>query len=360
MKRLIWLVCIFLMFSQVQVASADMLEAVMDGYDYEIIEGDTFADNTRRIAAGEQVADFKSIFGKLLALVRGDFDGALALLLKIVAVSILFAVLTNMQQELGAQSIRNTVFFVCYGVLCTLTTEVFSEAIVTFEAAVGSAVVFINGSVPILAGLLLSGGKPLAAAGVQPVIFTGCVLLSNAVRFLVVPLLYCSFVLDMVSGVSRTISVGALAALLKKLTRWALGLLLTVFTGLLVVRGFGAGALDALSAKTSRYLVANGVPVVGGILTDTLDTVVTSAKVVLQATGLAGMVSLFGICLAPVVKIGVYSFMFHLAAAVIEPVADKRIFSAVQAAAGALAMMVGILCAVFVLLIICIAMLMRV
>ena len=332
----------------------------MNSYDYAIEEGGTFADDTRRIAAGEQVADFQSIFAKLMALVRGDFDGALALLLKIVAVSILFAVLTNMQQELGAQSIRNTVFFVCYGVLCTLSVEAFSEAIVTFEAAVGSAIVFINGSVPILAGLLLSGGKPLVAAGVQPVIFAGCVLLSNAVRFVVVPLLYCSFMLDAVSGISRTVSVGALAVLLKKLTRWVLCLLLTVFTGLLVVRGFGAGALDALSAKTSRYIVANSVPVVGGILTDTLDTVVTSARVVLQATGVAGMLALFGICLAPIVKIGVYSLMFHLAAAVVEPVADKRIFSVVQAAAGALATMVGVLCAVFVMLIICITMLMRV
>lgn len=360
MKKLAWLLLIFLLMGH-GVAANDATEALMAGYDYNTAaEGDRFADNTRRIAAGEQVISFQSVFSDLMALVRGEGEGALSLLLKIVAVSILFAVLTNMQQELGAKSIRDTVFFVCYGVVCSLALEAFSAVVVTFEAAVGSAVVFMNGSVPILAGLLLSGGKPLVAAGIHPVILSGCVLLSNAVRFCIVPLLYCVVALETVSAVSTVVSVRALAALLKKLMRWGLCLMLTIFTGILVVQGFGAGALDALSAKTSRYLVANAVPVVGGILTDTLDTVVTSARVILQATGLSGMLVLFAICLAPVVKIGVYSLMFHLASAVIEPVADKRIFSVTHAIAEAFSMMLGVLCAVFVMLVICIAMLMRV
>ncbi len=359
MRRIAGLLLLFLLLFAARASAQTQMEAIMERYDYDIeIAGDAFADNTRRIAAGESVGSFQSIFTKLTSLVCSESRDVLVLLLKVVAVSILFALLTNMQHSPEAKGVRDAVFFACYIVICTLVVAAFSEAVRTLESAVGSAVVFMNGSVPILIGLLVTSGKTATAAGIQPVILSGCVLLSNAVRFLIVPLLHCTFALSMVSGISRTVSVTALAAFLKKTARWGLCLLLTAFSGLLIVQGFGTGALDALSAKTTRYVVSNGVPVVGGILSDTIDTVVSSARVIKNATGVAGIVALFGICLAPVVKIGLTSLAFHLAAAVIEPVADKRIFTSVNAVAEVLSLMVGVLCAVFVMLVICIAMVM--
>lgn len=359
MKKVAVLLLLFLFVFAVRVSAQTQMEALMERYDYDIeVAGSDFADNTRRIAAGESVGNFQSIFARLTGLVRSEGSGVLALLLKVVAVSVLFALLSNLQHSTDAKGVQDAVFFVCYIVISALVLEAFRDAVRTFESAIGSAVVFMNGSVPILIGLLVTGGKSVTAAGIQPVILSGCVLLSNAVRFFIVPILYCIAALSMVSGISRTVSVGGLAAFLKKTARWGLCLLLTAFSGLLIVQGFGTGALDALTAKTTRYVVSNGVPVVGGILSDTLDTVVSSARVIKNATGAAGIIALFGICLAPIVKIGLTSLAFHLAAAVIEPVTDRRIFTAVGAVAEVMSLMVGVICAVFVMLVICIAMVM--
>ncbi len=361
MKKVIWLSLVILLLFGIHAEAQNQMDALLAQYDYDLaVEGDAFADNTRRIAAGESVISFQSLLEKCIALVRAHGGEVIALLLKIVAVSILFAVLSNMQHGMEAQSVQETVFFVCYLVLAGMAMDAFCVAANTFQNAVASGVIFMNGCVPILTGLLLAGGKAATAAGVHPVILAGCTLLGNAVRLWIVPLLYCVAALGMISGISRTVSVRALTGFLKKLLRWGLCFLLTAFSGLLTVQGFGVGAMDAMTAKTARYVVSNGVPVVGGILSDTLDTLVSSTQVIRGATGAAGVIALFSVCLAPIVQIGMYALMFHLAAAVIEPVTDKRIFSAVASLSEVLSFMLGTLCAIFIMFIICVAMLMHI
>ncbi len=361
MKKLVLLVLAFLLLFCLSAKGEMQPETLLEQYDYEVAQPDgSFRENTRRILTGETNFAFDGLFSKVMDLVRTFGGDAVRLLLKVVAVGILFAVLTEMQHSLGAERVRDTVFFAGYLVISGLLAEAFGAAMHSFESAVDSAVLFINGSVPILCGLLVTGGKGLIAAAVEPVVLTGCVLLSNAVRFFIVPLLYCVAALQMVSGVSKTVSVSGLAGFLQRMVKWGLCLLLTAFAGLLAVQGFGAGTMSVLRAKTSRFVVSNAVPVVGGLLSDTLEALAVSARAVRSATGVAGLVALFGICLAPVVRLGLTSLLFQLAAAVMEPVADRRIYSAVSSVGEVIALMLGVLCAVFVMLVICIAMLMRI
>ncbi len=365
MKKLVWFFLVFLFFFcqsvSAQTQTQTQTQMLLEQYDYEVAQPDgSFRENTRRILTGETNFAFEGLFSKLMEYVRTYGTDTVRLLLKVVAVGILFAVLTEMQHSFGAERVRDAVFFVGYLVISGLLAEAFGSVMHSFESAVDSALVFINGSVPILCGLLITGGKGMVAAAVEPVVLTGCVLLSNVVRFFIVPLLYCVAVLSMVSGVSKTVSVNALAAFVKKIVKWGLCLLLAAFSGLLAVQGFGAGAMSALQAKTARYVVSNAVPVVGGLLSDTLDALTMSARAVRTATGVAGLVALFGICIVPVVRLGLTSLLFQLAAAVMEPVADRRVFSVVSSVGEVIALMLGVLCAVFVMLVICISMLMRI
>ncbi len=358
MKKL-FAVCLLLLYLFPVCACAQtQAEKLMEAYDYDLkVDGGSFEDYTKRVAAGESVFEFSDILRMLTTSIRKDGKDILSLLLKITAVSVLFAVLTNMQHGFGENAVRETVFFVCYLVIGGMAAETFSEAMHSFESTVGSAVTVMNGCVPILTGLLLAGGNPVTASGVNPVVLTGCALLGNLLRMFVVPVLYSLAAFAMVSGISRSVRLDGFCAFLKKLVRWGLCFLMTAFSGLLAVQGFGGSAMDAMSAKTARYIVSNGVPVVGGILSDTLDTVARSTVLIKNATGVAGIVVLFTICILPVAKIAVTALAFHLTAAVIQPVADRRIYATVSALAEVLSLMVGVLCALFVMFVICISML---
>ena len=67
------------------------------------------------------------------------------------------------------------------------------------------------------------------------------------------------------------------------------------------------------------------VPVVGGLVSDTVETVLSGAKLMKNAVGTAGIITIITICLVPVIKLGVIILMLKLAAAAAEPLTDKRI-----------------------------------
>ena len=91
------------------------------------------------------------------------------------------------------------------------------------------------------------------------------------------------------------------------------------------IYGFASPALDAVGARTLKFAVGSLVPVVGGFLSDTLDTVAASGAVVKNAVGASGIIMICIICVTPIIKLAVMQIMFKLISAITEPITDKRI-----------------------------------
>ena len=66
-------------------------------------------------------------------------------------------------------------------------------------------------------------------------------------------------------------------------------------------------------------------PGIGGSVRAVSEIIVSAGTLVKNSVGVAAMLLLFGICLFPLLKVGVMAFFYKLSAAVVEPVADKRI-----------------------------------
>jgi len=119
-----------------------------------------------------------------------------------------------------------------------------------------------------------------------------------------------------ISGLCRTVG---------SVNKWIMTAVVTVFTGISALYGFNAPALDTLTAKTMKFAAGTLVPVVGGFLAETLETVVSGSRLMKNAVGTAGVIALCAMCLVPIVKVGIIHLMLRLASALSEPVADKRI-----------------------------------
>ena len=55
---------------------------------------------------------------------------------------------------------------------------------------------------------------------------------------------------------------------IKTFVTWSLGLVLTVFIGLMSIQSVVASGGDSLSAKTTKFFIGSMIPVVGGALSD--------------------------------------------------------------------------------------------
>ena len=95
------------------------------------------------------------------------------------------------------------------------------------------------------------------------------------------------FSLAIVDAVSPSVSVGGLLRLSRKCTTWILGLLMTVFLGVLSMQNWLGSSVDTAASKTTKYVIANFVPVVGSAVSDAYTTVRSSLQMLRSTTGVA-------------------------------------------------------------------------
>lgn len=94
---------------------------------------------------------------------------------------------------------------------------------------------------------------------------------------------------------------------LRKFLQWlltgTLKCVLYVFTGFLTLTGVISGSCDAVRLKAAKLALSGAVPVVGSILSDASETLLTSASVLRNSIGTYGLLAVLAICLYPFAKV---------------------------------------------------------
>ena len=197
--------------------------------------------------------------------------------------------------------------------------------------------------VPVFAGILAASGTLSGAVAYQ----TAVVLLADSVMQLItrvlLPLCTMGFSLAIVDAVSPSVSVGGLLRLSRKCTTWILGLLMTVFLGVLSMQNWLGSSVDTAASKTTKYVIANFVPVVGSAVSDAYTTVRSSLQMLRSTTGVVGMVSLCVLFLPPLVQLLLYRGVVAIGAAAAELFGTKSLLRLLRGTQQALAIAFALL-----------------
>ena len=110
---------------------------------------------------------------------------------------------------------------------------------------------------------------------------------------------------------------------------WLLGVSFTVFLGAMSLQGVTSASIDGVAIRAAKYAVDNFVPVVGGMFSDTMDTLVGCTLIVKNALGVAAVLVLIGALIGPMIRTLAIVFMLRLSAALLEPIADGDIVCAI-------------------------------
>ena len=108
-----------------------------------------------------------------------------------------------------------------------------------------------------------------------------------------------------------------------KITVWLLKSMLAVVIGFNTIQGILNPAVDSL--KTTLFSrAAEMIPGIGNIAGSVTDVVLGSSVLIKNGIGVAALMVIVLICLLPLVKLGVLMMILELAAALLQPVSDKR------------------------------------
>jgi len=214
---------------------------------------------------------------------------------------------------------------------------------------------FMNALMPILIMLLASVGGIAQAATLDPIIIGTTTLSANIFMDLIIPIICLAFVLQFVNNMSEEYKIDKLTKLLNQIVLWSQGLIMTLFIGIVTVRGITSTTIDQVTARTAKFAVDSFVPVVGKSLSDAISTVAGYSLLLKNSISSLGLVIIVVIMLFPVIKLLVMALMFKLTAALIEPISDSRLVNCISSAGDSMILITSCLICVSVMFFIIIA-----
>lgn len=85
-----------------------------------------------------------------------------------------------------------------------------------------------------------------------------------------------------------------------------------------------------------------------------------ATAVIKNAVGVVGIIVVVGICVLPIIKLAVLTVLYNFAAAICEPMADKKIVNVIEQMAGTYKVFLAIMFFVSILFIIGLAMILKI
>ncbi|WP_071427089.1 stage III sporulation protein AE [Merdimmobilis hominis] len=208
--------------------------------------------------------------------------------------------------------------------------------------AVRDCSLFLISFIPAFAGVLTAGGQPVTATTYNLFLFGTCQVLSRVMSAVIVPCLGVYLAFCLVGSAAPELHITSAASSLKSLVTWAMGLLLSIFVGLLSIQSVVASGADSVTAKTAKFLIGSFIPVVGGALSDAY--LAAQGCIRLLKTTLGG----FGILVAAVtflpvlLKTTAWYLMVHLASLAGDLLGTRQLSTVLRACASVLGLLIAI------------------
>ncbi|BCG60096.1 stage III sporulation protein AE [Paenibacillus sp. URB8-2] len=252
------------------------------------------------------------------------------LLVTIVMISVLSMILETLQTAFERKAVSKVAYTLCFMVVLVIAVNSFNVAIGYAKDAIDRMIDFMMAMIPLLFALLASMGNVVTVSVTHPLIVFMIHTVGTLIHTLVFPLLFFSAVLHLVSSISDKYKLTQLANLLRNIGTGVLGVLLTVFLGVISVRGITSSVTDGVTLRAAKYVTGNFVPVIGKMFADATDTVISASLLVKNAIGLSGVIIILFLCAFPAIKILVLALIYNVAGAVMQPLGDTPIVSCLQ------------------------------
>ncbi|MBH0160159.1 stage III sporulation protein AE [Fictibacillus sp. 26RED30] len=260
---------------------------------------------------GYMIGLLKFMFHELA--VHGKLLGTLILL------TVFSMLLQSIQNAFDRSAISKVAYGIIYMVLIILALNSFHVAISYATEAIDNMLSFMIALIPLLLALMATVGSIASVAFFHPVILflvnTSGLLIKN----FVLPLLFLSALLSIVSTMSEHHKVTQLAKLLRNVSMGALAFFFTVFLGVMSVQGATAAVADGITIKTAKFITGNFIPVVGRMFTDATDTVMSASILLKNSVGIIGALLLLLLAIFPAIKVLILAFIYSMAAALLQP-----------------------------------------
>lgn len=296
--------------------------------------------------------DNSNIYKRILNLLGTEVRTGIKSLISILVIIIIHSILKSVSESLENDSISKLIYYVQYIAIVTIIMGNFSDIINLVKETTDNLVGFMNTLIPVLVSLMIYTGSITTTSILEPIILLMINFIGNMVENILIPIILIITSMSIISKISDNVRVEKISKFLKSSTIWFLGIILTIFAGVISLEGTLASSIDGITAKTAKTIVSSTIPVVGKILGDIVDSVLGCGVILKNAIGFLGVIIIIGICILPILKLSVLSISYKVVSSISETIADEKIIKLLDQISDIFKILLAILCVISFMVII--------
>ena len=282
-------------------------------------------------SAGELIASYALGEGDIGEnLLQGLWEAAVAAVRQgiaslgtVIGVALLIGLLDALLGE-GQGSVKEIASFLCYGVCVAVLSGVMAAQLSLAAGAIGDICRLLEAFAPLLATLLSAVGATASAGMAQPLFVFLSGTVAKIVQGLLLPAVMSAGVLHIVGALTGRKQLDHMAGAIKSFAKWMIGGITTVFLSSMALRGMSVGGADSISFRTMKYALDKSLPLVGGVVAGSLDSVRGCTLLIKNAAGIAAVFIALGMVLTPLLRLAGMNLAFRITAALCAQLSDER------------------------------------
>lgn len=216
---------------------------------------------------------FFDIFGSIMNTIQQQSVTPLNCVVKIMGVVMLMALINSVKSSLGSSSLTAVLNSVATLTVSIILIQPVCQTIEYSTTIIKLSADFMLIFIPVMAGIMLTMGQSLQAAGSYTMVMGAGTAVSQISNNILVPLLNTFLGISVVSGISQRVNLNGFCELINKVLKWVLTFTMSVFTAILTMQSIISSSADSAGVKATRFAISSFVPLVGGALSEAYQTV---------------------------------------------------------------------------------------
>lgn len=257
------------------------------------------------------------------------FTGSRRNLVHILVIGLIAAVFSNFSNVFGSRQVCEMSFYIIYLLLIALCLNSFQLVMDWVSGGIEKLTAFMSVFCPVyFLSVSIAKGSVTAVAFYNLVLFF-IYLTEVVIVYFLIPAIHIYIMVKVLDFLSSQEYLSKFAELIEVMVSWLLKTLVACTLGFNVIQGMISPAIDTVKRSTVTR-TAEAIPGVGDAIGGVTEVVFGTAVLVKNGIGIAGMLICLALCIIPLAQTGFVALMYKLAAALIQPVSDKRIAGCVE------------------------------
>lgn len=225
--------------------------------------------------------------------VKDKIKYPLRLLVMLFAVIIAGSIVENFGSCIDNKSVSSVYGTVCVLIAVGIIADPIVKCVKTTSDTLYSGSDFVTSYIPVFSGIMASSGCITSASAYSAVMVIFSDFVTVAAANYLMPLVSICTALGIIQSINGAFDIASITDMISKAVKVILGLIMTVFIGLLSLQSIIGASADTIGVKAAKYLASNCIPVIGGAVADAYTTLKASLGILRGGVGFFGIAVIF-------------------------------------------------------------------